>query len=86
VFEICGKKTPLVHYKIRSEKYKSDHENFIVYVSNDKHTLQIREGNSEHGESRRNRASKTKRQRRGDVNLSSRLNSCKKNNRGNLLK
>ena len=75
IVKICGKKTPLVHYKIRSEKqYKSDHENFIVFVSNDKLTSPSSGGNSVHSPNERNIESRTKRSRKN----TSRRNSASK--------
>merc|ERR1712106_522015 len=64
IVKICGKKTPLVHYKPRSEnKYKSDHENFIVYVSNDKNSLPFKRRNSEHEPNSQNIESRNNRRR-----------------------
>jgi hypothetical protein len=63
-----------VHYKIRSEKqYQSDHENFIVFVSNEKLTSPSRGGNSEHSPNE-NIESRTKRRRKN----TSRRNSASK--------
>ena len=55
-----------MYYKPRSEnKYKSDHENFIVYVSNDKNSLPFKRRNSEHEPNSQNIESRNNRRRKG---------------------